>query len=125
MKDFAMASEYRTARHTALLVALLLLRSGKKRVRFSVKTLKKLADRERLKSAFVVEVQLEAMNVGVIVVELNRGGFAAMWASPLEGAEVVTAATLIPLSDRKELGEVEILDELDLPAAADDEDDEP
>ena len=120
-----MASEYRTARHTALLVALLLLRSGKKRVRFSVKTLKKLADRERLKSAFVVEVQLEAMNVGVIVVELNRGGFAAMWASPLEGAEVVTAATLIPLSDRKELGEVEILDELDLPAAADDEDDEP
>jgi hypothetical protein len=117
-------SEYRTARHTALLIALLLQRSGKNRVRFSDKTVKKLADRERLKSAFVVEVQLETMNIGVVLVELNRGGFGAMWAKPLEGAEVVKAATLLPLSQRNALSETDILEKLDLPTVADDEEDQ-
>jgi len=112
---------YRTARHTALLVALLLKRSDKRLIRFSDKTLKRLSERDRLRSAFVVDVQLEAMNVGVVIVELNRGGFGAQWASPLEGAPSVTAKALIPLAERKKLKEDAIVEELDLPAVDDDD----
>ena len=113
---------YRSARHTALLIALLLKRSGKRAIRVSERTFKKLGDRDRIRSAFVVEVQLEAMSLGVILAELNRGGFGATWASPLEGAPSVTAKTLIPLADRNRLDENAILKELDL--KADDDDDE-
>ena len=112
---------YRTARHTALLVALLLKRSDKRLIRFSDKTLKRLSERDRLRSAFVVDVQLEAMNVGVVIVELNRGGFGAQWASPLEGAPSATAKALIPLAERKKLKEDAIMEELDLPAVDDDD----
>lgn len=112
---------YRTARHTALLVALLLKRSDKRLIRFSEKTLKRLAERDRLRSAFVLEVQLEAMNIGVVLVELNRGGFGANWASPLEGAPSVTAKALIPLAERKKLKESAILEELDLSTGSDDD----
>lgn len=117
-------SDYRTARHTALLVALMLKRSGKHRIRFSDKTLKRLSDRDRLRSAFIVEVQQESMNVGIVLVELNRGGFGAMWAKPLEGAETVTARNLLPRDERKSLTERKIIAELDLPSVEDEDDDE-
>ncbi len=113
---------YRTSRHAALFVALLLKRSEKPRIRFSEKTFKKLAERERNRSAFILDVQLETMNLGVVLVELNRGGFGAGWASAFEGAPSVTAKALIPLAERKTLDEYAILAELDLPEGSDDDD---
>jgi hypothetical protein len=61
------------------------------------------------------------MNVGVVLVELNRGGFGATWASPLEGAPSVTAKALIPLAKRKKLTEEQILEELELSAPREDD----
>jgi hypothetical protein len=115
---------YRSARHTALFIALLLKRSQKTRIRFGESTLRKLAERKKLRSAFVFEVQLAAMDVGVILVELNRGGFGAMWAAALDGAASVTAKSLIPVAERKKLSEEKLLSELDLPAPAEDDEED-
>jgi hypothetical protein len=115
---------YRTARHTALFIALILKRSQKTRIRFGESTMRKLAERKKLRGAFVLEAQLAAMDVGVILVELNRGGFGAMWAAALDGAASVTAKSLVPLAERKKLTEEKLLAELDLPAPAEEEDED-
>jgi len=112
---------YRTPELTALLIALLLKRTAKRRIRFSVKTFLRLADRERKFSSFVHEVQKAAKDIGVVLIELNRGGFGATWASPLEGADSVLAKHYVPAAERKKLTERAILKELGLSETQDED----
>lgn len=88
--------KYPTADTVALLLAVLLHRSGKSRARISEKTLKNLSGRTRcLRDAFIAEVQGWAEEYGVIMVRLQRGGFALMSIEALEGAPAVMAKTFL------------------------------
>ena len=82
---------YPAPSHVALLLAVMLHRSGKTRARVSEKTIRLIACRERLKSAFIEELRRWAEEYGVIVILLNRGGYALIAISALEGAPVVLA----------------------------------
>lgn len=81
----------RTAEETALLVALMFERSGKRRARVSAKTLERLSGRERLRSSFVARVQ-EALGdqANILMTEIDRSGFGLLSFSSLAGAEAIT-----------------------------------
>jgi hypothetical protein len=91
----------RTARETAILLAVILNRSGHTRARISGKTIKLLALRQNLRSAFVVEVVAEIAEFGWILFELGSGGFGAVQAKTLEAAKSVTAKRLLTDDERK------------------------
>lgn len=83
-----MLIQIRDARTTALLVALLLKRSEKTRGRMSEKTLETLSRHERIRARFFDNVRRELDNLGVVIVELSRGGYGLLLASALEGAPI-------------------------------------
>ncbi|MAD44049.1 MAG: hypothetical protein CMH98_03510 [Oceanospirillaceae bacterium] len=85
----------RTVRESALLIALLFKRSEKTRARISGLTVKKLSKRERLKTAFVTNLTDELDDLGIVLVELDRGGFGLIYAHLLNGAPTVKAQTLL------------------------------
>lgn len=80
-----------SASDTALLLALLLSRSGQKRARISDKTMRKLSKRKKLRSVFIREVTEKFADLGGILIELNRGGYGVIMSSTLEGAPAVKA----------------------------------
>ncbi len=121
---------YQTAERTALLLALLYERSGKARIRLSTKTFMLVSGRRNKRSAFVraVRGELESL-VGLALLELggNRGGFAMLRISALDGAPTVQAKTLLPRSDRDDLSNEELWQEigtLNEPEADEGEDEE-
>jgi len=81
----------RTAEETGLLAALLLKRSGFKRGRISEMTIRRLSKRSQLRRVFVGRLEEELDDLGLILVELERGGYGIMPSSGLEGAPAITA----------------------------------
>jgi len=90
---------YKTPEETALLVALLLKRAQQKRARISVATLNLLSGRDRIRSPFIARVQ-EALSydAGIMMQELNRGGFGLILTESLTGAPAITPNVYLPES---------------------------
>lgn len=101
---------YVTATRTALLLALLLKRSGKTRIRATEKTIKLLSGRIRLRGVFIVEVITRLGDFGVLAVDSDRGGFSLVSISALDGAPVATAKAFLP--DFRQLSDEEVFSEL-------------
>ena len=81
----------RTPFQAALLITLLFKRSEKNRARISDTTVRKLAQRERLRSAFIDTLTDELDGLGIVLIELERGGFGLIHVSTLNGAPSITA----------------------------------
>jgi hypothetical protein len=73
----------------------MLHRSGKTRARISEKTIKYISFRERLKGAFVDEIGARLADLGVAIVDLDRGGFSLIAVSALDGAPSILAKNYI------------------------------
>jgi hypothetical protein len=84
-----------SAAETALLLAVLLKRSGERRARVSEKTLKLLGQRKRLRSAFVVDISKNLADFGLCIIELDAGGFGIVRAKSLEAAKAITVKRLM------------------------------
>lgn len=82
---------YPSPRTTALLLAVMFKRAGKTRARISEKTLRHVARRSTLRDSFTLEVRDWLEDFGIVGVALDRGGYALVAISALEGAPVVTA----------------------------------
>lgn len=81
----------RTAEQTALLIALLLKRGGGTRARVSENTIRKVAKRRHLRWAFKDQLTKELDDLGLLLVEIDRGGFGLQRYSALDGAPALTA----------------------------------
>ncbi|MES2130430.1 MAG: hypothetical protein V4463_24425 [Pseudomonadota bacterium] len=107
---------YPSAKQVALLTAVLLKRSDKTRARVSEKTIKNLAGRTTLRTAFVADLRKWLEDFGVLLVQLDRGGFALTSIASLEGAPTILSKNYV-LEERRaliagSLGEDKLLDEL-------------
>jgi len=102
----------RSAKQTACLLAVILNRSDQTRARVSAKTIKLLAVRQNLRSAFVVELIDALAEYNWILFELSSGGYGAVKATALEAAKAVTAKRWLTDEERKALsrGEVDFAD---------------
>ena len=60
----------------AYLLALMLKRSNKTKGRISEKTLRIISGRQRLRGAFHINLYENLANLGLEIVELDRGGYA-------------------------------------------------
>jgi hypothetical protein len=112
MEDF-MQSKYPSIDTVALRLAVLLKRSDKTRARVSEKTLRILSGRSTLRDAFVIDVRNALEDLSVVSVRLDRGGFALIAASALEGAPPALVKNLMP--DFRKLPDDKLWNELDLP----------
>jgi hypothetical protein len=81
----------RTTEQTAVLVALLLKRSGQKRARLSENTVRVLSRRRTLRDAFKDRLRAELDDIGLHLVQLERGGFGIIPITALDGAVAITA----------------------------------
>lgn len=82
---------YRSVEETALLLYRLLENSGQKRARVSEATIRLLSARRFLRTPFREDLKNQLEDVGLILGELQRGGYGLMRASLLEGAPAITA----------------------------------
>ena len=97
----------RTPDETAVLIALLLVRSGQKRARVSEKTIRKLAKRRRLRAAFLAMLRHHLEDRALVIIELDDGSWGLMPSRGLEGAPAITAKRYL-LEDLEKLkGEAE------------------
>lgn len=110
---------YPTFRTVALRIAVLLKRSGKQRARISDKTLRILSQRGTLREALVSGVRAHLEDLGIVAIRLDRGGFALIHASALDGAPSALVKHLMP--EYRKLDDEQLWNELGLP---DDEQDE-
>jgi hypothetical protein len=90
---------YPTAEETAATLALILKRSEQSRARLSGQTIRKVARRSTLRSAFVVEL----IGYDWLLVELSSGGFGAVQAKALEAAKPVTGKKYLTVDERKSI----------------------
>lgn len=112
----------RSPQETALLVALLLKKSGQKRARVSTETIRRLSQRKQLRGAFIELLEKYLDVLGLILIEIERGGYGLIPSSALEGAPAITAKKyLADVLDRLRRGEIdfddiqnEINDDIDL-----------
>jgi len=81
----------RTAEETAILVALLQKRADVKRARISGKTIRILSKRRTLRTVFLETLGRELDDLGIHMVELERGGFGIIPVSALDGAPTILA----------------------------------
>ncbi len=93
----------RTATETAILLAVILNRSGQTRARVSAKTIKIFAIRQNLRSAFVIEVTDALAEYSWILFEISSGGYGAVQAKTLEAAKPVTAKRYLTDVERRAL----------------------
>lgn len=84
-----------TPQQTAFLIALVFHRAKVKRARVSEKTFRRLAGRTKLRRVFIRRVIEELDDLGLILVEIERG-WGLMPLSLLDGAPAVTAAKYMP-----------------------------
>ena len=84
-----------SAYQSALLVALMFNRSGLKRARLTSKTLCNISGRVSLRSHFIVQLQAELDDLGLILFESGRG-FGLIRYSLLNGAMVLSESSHIP-----------------------------
>jgi hypothetical protein len=117
----------RTAEESAILVAILLRRSGLKRARLSEKTIRRLSGRRHLRRAFVDMLDAHLADLGILLTELERGGFGLMPSASLSGATAITAkkylATDLEKLSRNESHWVELRAELEADLSSDEESD--
>ena len=85
----------RTVENTAILLALLFKRSRVKRARISERTIRVLSKRKKLRVVFLGSLSEALDDLGIHMIELERGGFGLMPISALEGAETILAKTYI------------------------------
>ena len=116
---------YPPPKEVALLMAVMLKRAEKTRARVSEKTVKTMAGRSALRDAFVFELRQSLEDYGVLLVRLDRGGFALVAISALEGAPTVVAKEHVS-EERRALREGTLdtramLEELGLSADAEDD----
>ncbi len=81
----------RSTERTALLVGLLLKRSGHRRARISENTIRVLSRRKTLRDAFKDRLRSELDDIGIHLVQLERGGFGIIPINALDGAPAITA----------------------------------
>jgi hypothetical protein len=93
----------RTADETARLLAAILNRSGQNRARVSAKTIKLLAKRETLRSAFIEELKEFLPDYSWVICEIESGGYGAIRAKLLEAAKPVTARKWLRDDERRKL----------------------
>ena len=86
---------YRTAEQTAVLVALVFKRSAAKRARVSERTIRVLSKRRSLRVAFIESLNRALDDLGVHMIELERGGFGLIPVSALDGAQAILARQFI------------------------------
>jgi hypothetical protein len=119
----------RSSRESAILIALLFKRSEKTRARISTVTVKNLSKRKHLRTAFTEQLIDELDDLGIVLIELERGGFGLLSSTALNGAPAITAKKYLREDLRKlrkkEVDFDDILSELDPePDAGEDEDDD-
>lgn len=113
----------RTARQTAILLAVILNRSGQSRARISAKTILHLARRERLRVAFLQSVMDELLEFDWVLAEV-AGGFGAVRASALEAAKAVTGRRFLTPEERQRHLEWDALEREAMPESEDEKADE-
>jgi hypothetical protein len=91
----------RSAKQTAVLLVVILTRSGQTRARVSAKTLRILSGRTDLRVAFIQQVTSEIADFGWIMGELDNGGYGVINAKTLEAAKSVTVKKLLNFDERK------------------------
>lgn len=79
-----------TVEETTLLIALLFKRSDKKRARLSNMTFKSISKQTKIRSNFLNLVISNLADIGITLIELERGGFGLFYSSILEGAPSIT-----------------------------------
>jgi hypothetical protein len=99
-----------TPRDTATLLAVILIRSKQTRARVSTITIKILAKRRLLRSAFILELSGELADLSWIFFELASGGFAAVQAKALEAAKPVTVRRFLKDEERRKLNRGDDMD---------------
>jgi hypothetical protein len=97
----------RTPRETALLVALLLKRSEKTRGRISTATIRRLSKRKHIRQPFIELFDKYLGDLGVALIDIERGGFAIVASSALNGAPPLTARRYL-LNDLRRIRQGEI-----------------
>jgi hypothetical protein len=85
----------RSPDETAVLIALLMLRSEQKRARISEKTIRKLAKRRRLRVAFLSMLRQHLEDRALLMIELDDGSWGLMPSRGLQGAPTILAKTLL------------------------------
>jgi hypothetical protein len=80
-----------TPAETALLIALLLKRSGQERARISTETLRNVSARRHIRGAFVHLLIEHLKYLGLILIEIDRGGYALIPSSALHAAPAISA----------------------------------
>lgn len=117
-----------SAAQTALLLAVMMLRSEQTRARVSIKTLKLLSRRVRLHWAFAQEVREELeVNHRLIMFEIDSGGYGVVSAKAVEAAKPLTAKSWLTEVERSSIrkGKAKWSDfEAELPSDAEPSDDE-
>ena len=85
----------RSAEEVALLLALLMKRSGQRRARISEKTIKRLSGRSILRRVFRDLLSDHVETLGFKMFDLDRGGYGVISSSALDGAPAVTAKAVL------------------------------
>jgi hypothetical protein len=93
----------RSAEETAILLAVILNRSGQTRARVSAKTIKILGKRSDLRRSFAAAVTDAMPEYGWIIFEIGRAGYGAIRAEVLTAAKAVTAKRLLTEDERRAL----------------------
>lgn len=83
-----------TAPQTALLLCVMLQRSGHKRARLSKKNIAIVAKRKRLPNAFIVALRDAMEDYGVALLELQCGAFGIIYSETLAGARIIQPTLL-------------------------------
>jgi hypothetical protein len=91
------------AQQTAILLAVILNRSGQPRARVSAKTIKMLGARRHLRRAFVSELTDSIAEYSWTLSEIDSGGYAAIRTKALESAKPVTAKRWLTDEERRTL----------------------
>lgn len=81
----------RSPQDTALVLATIFKRSGEKRARISEKTIKLIGYRTKLRGSFADRVAEELLELGLMMIELDNGGYGLIPAKSLEAARPITA----------------------------------
>jgi hypothetical protein len=113
----------RTAEQTALLIALLFKRSEQRQARLDMDTVRCLSRRRHIRGAFVRMLAGYLDDLGLILMEIDGGGFGLIPSSALASAPAVTAKQYLANDlDKLAHGEIDfhgIRDELERELAAD------
>lgn len=84
----------RSPNETAILLALMLHRSGKSRARVSKRTLEVISKRERIHASFVGLIRSALDDLDVVLLESNRGGYAMVTREALDGAPPISSSII-------------------------------